>query len=152
MTTDDSKEPISEVAARPTRRRRRQEGGRPIRPNVRLTVEEDARLQILAAAQHVSVPKLLIDSALSGSAVAAVQQQELVQELFKMNRLLANIANNVNQIAHATNTASKAVRKGEVNADIEEMVAAELPRLPAVTAAVRKVALRIEDVLDEMGN
>src|SRR5690606_21811579 len=85
------------------KRRRRVEGGRQHRHVVRVTPEEEGQLLALALRYRVSVPKLLIDSALAGGAANAAAnasvRDELLTELFKAYRVLAGIANNVNQIA-----------------------------------------------------
>ena len=119
------------------RRRRRVEGGRQHRHVVRVTPEEEARLLALALKYHVSVPKLLVDSALAGGAGAAatrsLARDEILIELFGAHRLLAGVANNVNQIAKATNATGQ--RQAETDATL---------------AAVRRVAERIDAAVDEL--
>ncbi|HFA6985226.1 TPA: plasmid mobilization relaxosome protein MobC [Neisseria gonorrhoeae] len=123
---------------RHVRRRRRVEGGRQHRHVVRVTPEEEARLLAMALKYHVSVPKLLVDSALAGGAgVAATRslaRDEILIELFGAHRLLAGVANNVNQIAKATNAT------GEVQA-----------ATTVTLAKVREVAMRIDDAVDRLG-
>lgn len=105
------------ISHRKSERRRRVVGGRQHRHVVRVTPEEEGRLLGLALEYHVSVPKLLVDSALAGGADAAAMnasaRKELLVQLFSAHRLLAGIANNVNQMAKATN-ATGAVEAGMV--------------------------------------
>lgn len=120
---------------RGVRRRRRVEGGRHHRHVVRVTPEEEARLLALALKYRVSVPKLLVDAALAGGAGEAATRSrardEILVELFGAHRLLAGVANNVNQMARATNAT------GEVQ---EAML--------VTLAKVREVAMRIDEVVD----
>lgn len=118
-------------------RRRRVEGGRQHRHIVRVTPEEEGQLHALALQYKVSVPKLLVDSALAGGASAAATnasvRHEVIAQMFSTYRLLAGIANNVNQMAKATNAT------GDVQA---EMV--------VTLAKVREVAERIDAFVDEL--
>ena len=134
MADDD--EDRSGLLRRP-RRRRRVEGGRQHRHEVKVTPEEEAQLLALALRYQVSVPKLLVDSALGGGAVNAATngsvRGELLTELFRAHRLLAGVANNVNQIARATNAT------GQVQAEMS-----------ATLAAVRRTAERIDALVDQL--
>lgn len=120
-------------------RRRRVEGGRQHRHVVRVTPEEEAQLLRLALRYRVSVPKLLVDWALAGGSEAAADnattRTALLTELFGVHRLLANIANNVNQVAKAANST------GDVP-----------PQTPEVLAAVRRVAERIDALVDGLSS
>lgn len=93
----------------------------------------------LALRYRVSVPKLLVDSALAGGSEAAAGnasvREAVVTELFAVHRLLGNIANNVNQVARVANST------GEV-----------VPQVPEVLAAVRRVAERIDRVVDGLSS
>lgn len=119
-------------------RRRRVEGGRPRRHVVRVTAEEDAQLLELAARFHVSVPKLLVDSALAGGAAAAVAnasvRAEVLTNLFAAQRQLAGIANNVNQLAKFANV------NGFVPADAS-----------AALDDARRTTMQISGLVDEIG-
>ncbi|WP_029212097.1 MobC family plasmid mobilization relaxosome protein [Arsenicicoccus bolidensis] len=126
-------------AERKPSRRRRVEGGRQHRHVVRVTPEEEAQLLRLALRYRVSVPKLLVDSALAGGSEAAAEsattRAALLTELFGVHRLLANIANNVNQIAKAANSTG------------------DMPtQTPEVLAAVRRVAERIDALVDRLSS
>jgi hypothetical protein len=71
---------------------------------IRHTPEEWAR--VTAAAEHlgVSVPGFYERAAWAGSAQAAVELSIIEDELYGVRRLLANAANNLNQVARALNT------------------------------------------------
>jgi len=118
-------------------RRRRVEGGRHHRHIVRVTPEEEGQLHALALQYRVSVPKLLIDAALAGGASAAAAnasvRHEVIAQMFSTHRLLASIANNVNQMAKATNAT------GDVQAETV-----------ATLRKVREVADRIDAFVDEL--
>ena len=132
-----SEETQPESAARKTARRRRVEGGRRTRHVVRVTPEEEGQLARLAALYHVSVPKLLVDSALAGGAQAAASsssaREQLLLELFGAHRLLASIANNVNQLARVGN----ATKQVPLETD-------------ATLAAARRAAEKIDALVDEL--
>lgn len=120
---------------RATVRRRRVQGGRQHRHVVRVTPEEEAQLLALTLRYRVSVPKLLIDSTLAGGTEIAAEnasvRQALITELFGLHRLLANVANNVNQMTKALHST------GELP-----------PQTGEVLAAARRTAERIDDVID----
>lgn len=124
--------PDSRMLAR--RRRANVEGGRQHAHKVTVTPEEEGRLLRLAEAQHVTIPRLLVESALAaGSADTPTQRRDAIAELFRLYRLLAAISNNVNQMAKATNAT------GEVQDELE-----------ATLRAVRRTAQRIDDAIDEL--
>ncbi|MFC0456222.1 plasmid mobilization relaxosome protein MobC [Arthrobacter liuii] len=114
------------------RRRANVEGGRRHEHKVKVTPEEEGVLMRLAEAQHVTVPRLLVESALaSESSETPTERRNAMAELFAVHRLLAAVSNNVNQIARATNAT------GEVQAET------------AVTLTkVRDVAGRIDAAID----
>lgn len=121
--------------SRPVKRQRRVDGGRPHRYVVKATDEEKQLLADKAAQFKVSVPKLLIDSALAGGADAAAQNESvrhaLVTELFGLHRLLAGVANNVNQMTKVLHSTG----------DLP-------PQAGEVLVAARRVAERIDASLD----
>lgn len=118
-------------------RRQRVYGGRQRRHVVRVTAEEEGQLLALALQYRVSVPKLLVDSALAGgsstAAANASVRHEVIAQMFATHRLLAGIANNVNQMAKATNATG----------DVQDSMVVTL-------AKVREVAERIDAFVDEL--
>lgn len=126
----------SSPRARAQRRRRRANvtGGRQHKHEVKVTPEEEARLLTLASAQRVSIPRLLVESALASGGETPTEKREALAELFAVHRVLAGLANNVNQIAKATNAT------GEVQAD----TAASLD-------ALRRTSQRLDTVIDRLG-
>lgn len=125
-TTDDPK------SGRRFGRRRRANvaGGRQHSHRVLVTPEEEARLIQLAEAQRVTVPRLLIESALAAGETPT-QRRDAMAELFAVRRLLAAVSNNVNQIARHANAGT------QFPADAR-----------AALAAVRTVVGRIDDAID----
>ncbi|MEG2578906.1 MAG: plasmid mobilization relaxosome protein MobC, partial [Glutamicibacter sp.] len=93
----DEQAPTGRLFAR--RRRANVEGGRQHHHKVKVTPEEEGMLLRLAEAQHVTIPRLLVESALaSESSETPTQRKQAMAELFALHRLLASISNNVNQI------------------------------------------------------
>jgi hypothetical protein len=109
-------------------------GGRTGNHRVRVSPEEEAVLQRLAAAQGCDVVELLVGSALAGDRETASARREAMTELFQIRRLLAGVANNVNQVARHANSGP------EFPADAV-----------AVLGVVRRVALRIEETIEGLG-
>lgn len=113
-------------------RRANAAGGRHHRHVVKVTPAEEALLLQLAVAQGVTVPRLLVEAALSASAgQTPTERRNAIAELFRIYRLLGTIANNVNQMARATNAT------GQVH-----------PELTETMRAVRRVADRVEGAID----
>jgi hypothetical protein len=73
-------------------RRRRETGPREISQQVLLTAREREQLRARAGELGVSVPRLLVESALSGVETPA-ERRAWIAELFELRRLLATIAN-----------------------------------------------------------
>ncbi|GIG26483.1 MULTISPECIES: MobC family plasmid mobilization relaxosome protein [Cellulomonas] len=122
-------------------RRENVEGGRRGRFVVKSTPEEELRLRTLAAQHGVSVPRLLVESTLAAHAGPAddapltiTERRQAAAELFGISRLLGTVANNVNQMARATNAT------GELHEDLE-----------ATLRYVREVlGPRVERAVDEV--
>lgn len=109
-------------------------GGRQHFHKVGVSPEEEGVLLRMAKAQKVSVPRLLVESAMAvdqGAEETPTERRQAIAELFALHRLLATISNNVNQIARATNAS------GEVQEDM------------ALTLdLVRRTAGRIDTAVD----
>ena len=119
------------------RRRENVAGGRQHKHVVKVSPEEEALLLQRAEAARVTVVRLLVERALADDAARIVGAEKLrhetLVEMFALHRLLGTIANNVNQMARATNAT------GEVHED-----------MAATLAAVRRTAVRIDTVMDGM--
>ena len=114
------------------RRRANVEGGRRHQHKVKVSPEEEAVLTRLAAEQQVTIPRLLVESALAAeSSETPTQRKQAIAELFALHRLLAAVSNNVNQIARATNATGEAQEETSVT-----------------LAKVRQVAVRIDEAVD----
>jgi len=123
-----------ESEGREVARRTRTPGGRAPGFRVRVTPEEELELRVRAERAGVSVPRLLVESALHGGGPQSVAvRREALTELFAVERLLGAMSRNINQLAkHANATGT-----------ISEDLAASL-------AALRRLYDRIESVMDEL--
>ncbi len=91
---------------------------------VLVTLEEEARLVALAEAQRVTVPRLLVEAALSGNVETPTRRHEAIVELFAVRRQLAGVASNVNQLARAANVDARlAVGSTAALAEVRVVVA-----------------------------
>ncbi len=114
------------------RRARNVTGGRPFTHEVKVSEAEEAKLVILAARHQMTIPRLLVMSALERSdEITAADKRELLTELFVIHRLLGNVANNVNQIAKVANSTRELPPQTDVV-------------LSAAWAALRRVDREIE--------
>ena len=117
------------------RRAENEPGGRQFRHEVKVTPEEEAKLVVLSKQQRVTIPRLLVSSALSRDTarITVEQQRELLTELFAVHRLLGNMANNVNQVAKAVNST------GDVP-----------PQTPHVYNAAFNAIRRVNETIDKL--
>ena len=69
-------------------------------------MEERRQLRERAAELGVSVPRLLVESALSGGETST-DRRAMIAELFEVRGLLAPVANNGNQLAKVANTSGE---------------------------------------------
>ena len=91
---------------------------------VMLSEDERRRLRDRAAELGVSVPRLLVESALAGVETPS-DRREMIAELFEVRRLLATVANNVNQLAKAANISGEIGSRERVEAtfaDVDEIL------------------------------
>lgn len=88
------------------RGRRRANAGEPrdVRMVLSLTKSEDEFLRSLARAQGVSRQAVMMRATLTGGTDAAARYERLREDLSATRLLLANVANNVNQLAHQANS------------------------------------------------
>lgn len=108
-------------------------GGRPARHEVRVSAHEEAALLAAAAAAGVSVPRLLVESALAERGETVTERRQLAAELFGAFRVLSGVANNVNQIAKVANSTGELVEQTS-----------------AVLAAVERATVRVDRLLEEL--
>lgn len=100
-------DPVSnvETAGRLGKQRRDNvKGGRQHSHRVKVSPEEEGILVARAAAAHVTVPRLLVESALSDGRETPADRRNLTAELLAIRGLLRAVSNNVNQIAKHANT------------------------------------------------
>lgn len=101
----------------PRRRRRNKDGRRAHRTVIRHNDAEWARVTAMATHLGVSVPGLYERAVFAGSVQAAVGIEEIHSELIGVRRLLANAANNLNQVARAANS-GEGVDHGRLEASL----------------------------------
>jgi Bacterial mobilisation protein (MobC) len=87
----------------PGRRQKRAPGGRPHKHTVRLTDAQQEIVAARAAAAGVSVPLLLAEAAVAGTAQTASERRAAANGRLAARRLLAAVGNNVNQLAKVAN-------------------------------------------------
>lgn len=98
-------------------------------------MEERRQLRERAAELGVSVPRLLVESALSG-VETSTDRRATIAELFEVRRLLATVANNVNQLAKVANTSGEvgvSDRLAQTLGEVDELMV----ELRALTGARR---------------
>lgn len=115
------------------RRRPNTTEARTIVHKVRVNEVEEAALNDRAAKQGVTVARLLVESALSDSSGETHAERENTLSLyFRLERLIANVANNINQIAKVANTTG--------SIDVSE--------LRSYVAEAREAHLKLNDLID----
>lgn len=101
MTDGEDFRPVSPTVGE---RNRRAPGGRKYEAKVRMTEYEAQMVRARAAALGVSVPRALLESTMGAPATTRTEREAFYRELMGLRRLLANLTNNVNQIARALNS------------------------------------------------
>lgn len=104
---------------------------------LKVTAPELALLESLARAQAVSKQAVLMRAVLTGGSDAAARYERLREDLSATRLMLANVANNVNQLAHQANTFAVAEGTPVSAEDVERA----LRDVRAVLARVDAVAL-----------
>jgi hypothetical protein len=107
-------------------RRAREPVARPVIQKVKLTEAERDQLRARAGELGVSVPRLMVESALSGDSWTPSERRLQLAELFEVRRLLATVANNVNQLARSANISGQVDagrRLEETLGDVDELLA-----------------------------
>lgn len=117
--------------------RRRQSnapGGRSVRREVKLTPEQDLALGLHAASMEVTIPRLLVESALSASrGETATERRDLLATLFALQKGLSAVGTNVNQLTRAANAT------GEIQGELAEAL-----------TYLRRTVERIDECLDAL--
>ena len=103
------------------------------RYTVKVNAAEDAALRARAGAAGVTVPRLMFESALDAHIVTDTQRAEVVAEVFAVRRLMATVANNVNQLARYANT------EGVFPAEADAVVAEYRELVPRLRAALDRL-------------
>lgn len=93
-------------------------GRRQVYQQVTLTEREQQQLRERAAELHVTVPRLMVEASLAGTQTLA-ERAAIRLRLDQLVQLLANIANNVNQVAHHANIEGRAVRREWFEENVE---------------------------------
>jgi hypothetical protein len=96
-----------------------------------VTAEEEAALVARAARDKLTVPNLLISSALSDAQETTVERRAAIAELMSLHNLLARSSNNINQLARQANATS------EFPAEAREAL-----------KHIRSVAMRIDQTIE----
>ena len=76
------------------------------------------QLRARAVVADVTVPRLLFESAVNANIETTTDRKKVIAELFTLTRLMANVSNNVNQLARYANTEGKFPE--EAHAVVEE--------------------------------
>ena len=100
---------------------------------VKVNALEDAQLRARAVVAGVTVSRLLFESAMNAHIETDTARKEVVSEVFAVRRLMANVANNVNQLARFANSESVFPAEAE-----------------AVVAEYRSIVPRLSDALDRL--
>ena len=113
------------------RRRENSPAGTKKRREVWVTAAEEAALVARAARERVTVPNLMVSSALSESSETPTERKAAMADLMALHTLLARVSNNVNQIARHANAGD------------------EFPQdAKAALSYVREVAMRIDRTIE----
>ncbi|TFD90798.1 plasmid mobilization relaxosome protein MobC [Cryobacterium lactosi] len=116
------------------KRRKNAETPRTKHYNVYVSPEEDAQLRARAVVRGVTVPRLLFESAMDSQVQTSTDRKLAIMELFAVRKLLANIANNTNQLAKFANTES------QFPAEAESIIAEYRAIVPRLSAAIDTLA------------
>lgn len=116
------------------RRANDNDGARQKRYVVKANDEEQTQLEARALVRGVTVPRLMVESALNLHIETDTDRKDAIAELFALRRLLANVANNVNQMAKYAN------EERAFPADADAIVKEYRALVPQISAAVERLA------------
>lgn len=121
-------------------RRANVRGGRVHAHQVKVSPEEEGALLLRAKAQGVTIPRLLVESALAEvPRVTAVERRQQIAELHRAYSQLAAVGNNLNQIARFVN--AEASLPAELRAE-----------LSTTMEQIRRIAFRVDEVTDRVAD
>jgi len=120
----------------PVKRRRlpQELGGRPRSVRVKLTETEWAELGRRAGALGVTVPRLLVESALVGDRQTVSERRAVLAAFMVAKRQASGAANNLNQLAKVANAT------GHVPAEVGDAAARMAKAVEALETAAGRVA------------
>lgn len=134
MTVEENNDQaVQKARRRSPGRQPRAQGGRRHRADVKMSDEEAIQIQARAISLNLSVPRLLVESALHGDPATVSERHALYRELTAIRRQVAGYFNNVNQLA----------RIGNATGELE-------PETGAALAASTRVLNRLDDMLATM--
>lgn len=111
-------------------------GGRPVRLNLRLSEAEYSALKLAATELSVTVPRYLKEAALATSrGETLTERKALLQHLFELQRQLAAVGNNLNQLTRAFNV------DGTVGSDLARTLDAVRQSVATVNDTLESLAL-----------
>ena len=109
-------------------RRANVEGGREKSYRVYVTADEDAQLRARAVVADVTVPRFLFESAMNANIETTTDRKKAIAEMFTLTRLMANVSNNVNQLARYANTEGKFPEEAHAVVDEYRALAVKVER------------------------
>lgn len=113
-------------------------GGRPIRREVKLTESEDNALYFAAMEAGMTPARFLKEAALSRQrGITVKERHEVILEVFRIQRSLAAVGNNINQLAKRANAEDQVTSEaaGELTSSLRYLrsvlgeISQTLPRL-----------------------
>jgi hypothetical protein len=116
------------------RRQRREPGGREYRVEVKMSAREKEQIERRAARLGLSVPRMLVESVLSGAGAAVAERHALYRELYAVHHLLTGVAGKLNLLADESAAPGRAVAKE--NTAAAQAAARVLGRLDTLLAAM----------------
>lgn len=127
MAADES---LVRVSA-PPQRQRRLDGGRPHKYTVRLSDEEQRRIEDRARAAGVSVPRMLVEAAVASGVQSTSERRALVVELCGARRLVAAAGNHLHELVRVSEAA------GQVPSELASTLDATARVIGCLEAAVQ---------------
>lgn len=103
------------------------------RYTVKVSAEEQVQLEARAVLAGSTVSRLLFEAAMDSRVETVTDRKALGAELLAVQRLLANIANNTNQLARFANS------EGQFPAEAELVVAEYRALVPRIREAVERI-------------